>query len=172
MHPDLPEPARGPDGEVGAAPGEATYRERLWPSVGVWLVIPLIGAGATLAVLPVSEPAAAVAAAAVMALLVVWAVRSSPVVTVAAGHLVAGRARIPVDLLGPVTCWRGDDARWQRGPLLDARAYLLLRGWVDPVLRVELCDPQDPTPYWLVSTRSPERLDEALTRARASSAGQ
>jgi hypothetical protein len=30
-------------------------------------------------------------------------------------------------------------------------------------VRVEVVDPQDPTPYWLVSTRRPDDLARALT---------
>ena len=41
---------------------------------------------------------------------------------------------------------------------LDARAYLCIRGWIPTGIRVAVADPQDPTPYWLVSTRRPEEL--------------
>ncbi len=141
------------------------YRERLWPSVGVWTLVPLMGLTAAVAVLPVSTVGAVVVAALVMAALTLWAVRSSPVVAVDDGHLVAGRARLPLSVVGEVVAWRGEDARRQRGPLLDARAYLLLRGWVGPVVTVRLEDPDDPTPYWVVSTRTPEQLRDALTAA-------
>jgi hypothetical protein len=33
-------------------------------------------------------------------------------------------------------------------------------------VRVELTDPEDPTPYWLFSTRRPQRVAELL-RARS-----
>jgi hypothetical protein len=33
---------------------------------------------------------------------------------------------------------------------------------VGPVVRIEVLDPDDPTPYWVVSTRHPERLIAAL----------
>ena len=45
---------------------------------------------------------------------------------------------------------------------LDARAWLLVRGWIPGVARITLDDPTDPTPYWLVSTRDPEGLAAAL----------
>jgi hypothetical protein len=41
----------------------------------------------------------------------------------------------------------------------------VIRGWVDPVVRVTLEDPDDPTPYWLISTRRPEELVRVLTSA-------
>ena len=45
--------------------------------------------------------------------------------------------------------------------------WLLIRGWVSPVVRIELSDPSDPTPYWIVSTRSPAALVAAIASAKA-----
>ena len=45
----------------------------------------------------------------------------------------------------------------------DARAYLLIRPYLKRSVRVELRDPRDATPYWLVSSRRPEQLVTALT---------
>ena len=42
----------------------------------------------------------------------------------------------------------------------------MIRGWVDPVVRVGIEDPDDPVPYWLISTRRPEDLIRALDEAR------
>jgi hypothetical protein len=47
----------------------------------------------------------------------------------------------------------------------DARAYLLLRPYVRRAVRIEITDPRDTTPYWLLSTRHPERLAAALSSA-------
>lgn len=146
-----------------------TYRERLWPSPGVWLMVPVVAAAVFVTLMPVGTSTAVVAASAVTAGLVAWGVLSTPVVAVQDGELLAGRAHVPVSLVGSTAVARGEDARQERGPRLDARAYLLLRGWVDPVLKVQIVDPQDPTPYWLLSTRSPDALAQALERARAAS---
>ena len=40
----------------------------------------------------------------------------------------------------------------------DARAYLLLRPYLKRAVRVEITDPADPAPYWLVSTRHADAL--------------
>jgi hypothetical protein len=52
--------------------------------------------------------------------------------------------------------------RQARGIRLDARAYLCIRGWLPAGARVILDDPEDPTPYWLVSSRRPEALARAV----------
>ncbi|MET9486703.1 DUF3093 domain-containing protein [Nocardia sp. NPDC006630] len=48
------------------------------------------------------------------------------------------------------------------GRQLDPAAYVQHRAWVGPMLLLVLDDPDDPTPYWLVSTRRPDRILEAL----------
>lgn len=48
------------------------------------------------------------------------------------------------------------------GRQLDPAAYVLHRGWVGPMILVVLDDPDDPTPYWLVSCRNPQRMLAAL----------
>lgn len=42
---------------------------------------------------------------------------------------------------------------------------MLLRGYIPTAVRVEVTDPEDPTPYLYLSTRQPERLVAALRSA-------
>ena len=87
-------------------------------------------------------------------------------VVVGHGTLTAGRARIPLSAVGAVQPLDAEAARLLAGRNADARAYLLMRPYVRRAVRVEVTDPADPTPYWLVSTRHPERLVDALAAAR------
>ena len=48
------------------------------------------------------------------------------------------------------------------GRQLDPAAYVVHRAWVGPLILLVLDDPDDPTPYWLVSTRHPARILAAL----------
>lgn len=48
------------------------------------------------------------------------------------------------------------------GRQLDPAAYVVHRAWIGPMLLVVLDDPEDPTPYWLVSCRRPDRVLAAL----------
>jgi Protein of unknown function (DUF3093) len=82
------------------------------------------------------------------------------------GHLRAGRARVPLSYVGSVAVLDADGMRRQAGVDADARAYLLLRPYLKRGVRVDLTDPADPTPYWLVSCRRPEELAAALEHAR------
>jgi hypothetical protein len=72
---------------------------------------------------------------------------------------------MPLDAIGSVRGFTGAEAQLERGQRLDARAWLLIRGWISPVVTVTVVDDSDPTPYWLVSTRQPDALVAALTSA-------
>jgi hypothetical protein len=74
----------------------------------------------------------------------------------------AGRARIEATHLGAVAALDAEETRRVAGPEADARAYLLLRPYLKRAVRVEITDPADPAPYWLVSSRHPDELATAL----------
>ena len=48
------------------------------------------------------------------------------------------------------------------GRQLDPAAFVLHRNWVGPMVLLVLDDPDDPTPYWLASSRHPDRVLSAL----------
>jgi hypothetical protein len=78
-------------------------------------------------------------------------------------ELRAGRAHIATAYVGAVTPLDKEQARLVAGRDADVRAYLLLRPYAKRAVRVEINDPGDPTPYWLLSTRHPKRLARALS---------
>jgi DUF3093 family protein len=157
---------------VSASPRklDAAFRERLHVPLRWWLLTTAFVATLWLAfAVSIPYPVVLWAATAVMvlaaaALLVGYGAAE---VAVRDGELRAGRARIPAHLLAEPTVLDADATRLQTGRNADARAYLLLRPYVRRSVRVTVCDPGDPTPYWLVSTRRPERLAAALRRAGA-----
>ena len=79
------------------------------------------------------------------------------------GWFQAGRARIEAEFVGTVAALDAEQTRLVSGRDADARAFLLLRPYVHRAVKVEVADPGDPTPYWLVSSRHPEALADALT---------
>jgi hypothetical protein len=48
------------------------------------------------------------------------------------------------------------------GRQLDPAAFVVHRAWVGPLILLVLDDPDDPTPYWLVSCRHPDKVLSAL----------
>lgn len=150
--------------------GMTIYRERLSPPPWLYLTTALVLPAALIVFLPIAPTVGFVAAPVLYLGIVATLYWGSPVLAVREGTLFAGRASIPVALTTELEPVYAEAATAARGPGLDARAWLCIRGWVQPVLRIGIADPDDPAPYWLVSSRHPEQLAEAIARARASDA--
>lgn len=138
------------------------FQERLWPAWWIWPIVLGTGAAGFVALAPVSIAAGIASGVVVAAALAVALLVNSPAITVTADTLRVGRASIERRYIGAVDAHRGEAATYQRGRGLNGTAYLCLRGWIDPVVRIPITDEQDATPYWLASTRRPEELSAVL----------
>lgn len=77
-------------------------------------------------------------------------------------ELWAGEAHLPAAVISRSADIPRSAKSAALGRQLDPAAYVVHRGWVGPMVLVVLDDADDPTPYWLVSTRHPERVLSAL----------
>lgn len=166
MHPDQVDRDSGARGQRASATGG--YSERLSAPASVWVTAYAVTLGVVPICLPLMPLAATATVTAVAYVVVTLAVRSwaAPVV-VAGGELRAGRARIPVGLLGEPAAHDPADAARLRGRDIQPQAYHLIRPWIQPAVTVGVGDPADPTPYWYVGTRHPEALAAAIRAAKA-----
>ncbi|MFF8652000.1 DUF3093 domain-containing protein [Streptomyces griseoluteus] len=152
-------------------PSAAPYEERLTAPRSWWLISVLVGLSFALILLPfgtlplLGGLVGGTAVAAVMA-----SAYGSPRIRVVGGALIAGDARIPVSALGAAEVLDAEEARAWRTYKADVRAFLLLRAYIPTALRVEVTDPEDPTPYLYLSTREPEKLAAAIAGAKAPAA--
>lgn len=144
-----------------------TYRERLSPSLWLMLSAAICAPMAALVFTPFNTTLALVAGAVVGVGLVAFLVASSPVVEVRDGWLRAGRAHIDTAFLGETRVHVGEDARNARGAGLHPRSWHVIRGGIDGIAVIDVTDPDDPTPSWVVSSRTPDRLVAAVRRAEA-----
>jgi len=87
----------------------------------------------------------------------------SPVIVVTEEGLRVGTAYLEREFWGQAQAFRGLEARHERGPGAHGLAWLSLRPWIDPVVKIEVSDPEGPTPYWLISSKNPEALLAALS---------
>jgi hypothetical protein len=148
--------------------GSSAYEERLtapplwW--VGGLAVAAMLAAGLHAG----GSGARAVVPYVVLPLLVLGglALSSRGRVRVADGVLHVPGARIPLTHVGGVTPLDREGTRRVRGPLAEPRAYVATKPWLSGSVRVQVEDPEDDTPYWLVGTRDPARLTAALQAAR------
>ncbi len=158
------------------ATGGVLYHERLGPHGAAWLLAPSFGLVAFLLLWPIWEIPGYIAGvlATIGAALLLWF--SSPVIRIDAGpknaQLHAGRVSMPVELLGGAKALDAPAMREAMGPGLSASAFVCHRAWLPTGVIVRVQDPQDPTPYWLISSRAPTRLVDALEQAQAAHSEQ
>jgi hypothetical protein len=147
------------------------YRERL--SLSWWLWLPAVAVAAALAAeVKLGAPGAAtwVAYLVLLPLTVLGLWRVGRIrIEVSNGELRVDDAHIPLRYIGEVTPVPADEKRDLLGPHADPEAFVVQRPWIGPAVRVEVRDPADPTPYWLISTRRPEALAAALRDAAQAS---
>lgn len=140
------------------------YQERLRVPLRWWVQGTMLVASLWLAVVvALPGPVAWAVTGVAMALLVVaFVTYGSAPVSVRDGTFRAGPAHIDAAHLGRAVPLDAEATRRTAGVDADARAFLLLRPYLKRAVKVEITDPADPAPYWLVCTRHPERLARAL----------
>ncbi len=113
----------------------------------VWLIVPAIG----------------------LSILAVWSLLwlSSTVVQVeqdadGTRWLVTNNAMLPHDAIDRALAVPATAKRNAMGRQLDPAAFVISHGWVPEMVMLVLNDPEDPTPYWLVASRNPDALLDAL----------
>ncbi len=148
---------------------KSAYRERLLPKWWVFLFVL-----ALIAMLSIAYGAAISAPVGWIMLLVLSALAglgmftSSPVIEVS-DALAVDHARLPLAWVGEVSVLDPAQTRALRGQREAARNFVLVKSWAasESVL-VNVTDPEDPHPAWLVSSRHPQELKAAITSAMPS----
>lgn len=144
------------------------YRERLWVPWWWWPLgfglAALIALEVNQGVRPLPDWVPFVVLSGVAAAALLWMGRSEVAVMMGTSgiELWAGQAHLPVSVIARTAEIPRSAKSAAMGRQLDPAAYVLHKGWVGPMVLVVLDDPDDPTPYWLVSCRHPERLLAAL----------
>lgn len=77
-------------------------------------------------------------------------------------ELWVGGAHLPVSVISRSAPVPRSAKSAALGRQLDPAAYVVHRAWIGPMILVVLDDPDDPTPYWLVSCRRPDLVLAAL----------
>lgn len=147
--------------------GDVLHTERLTPSPGAWVVAFVFASVFGVVLVPLDLVVAAAVAVAAMIIMAVVLVVTSPVIEVTDRQLRAGRAQISREYVGTVTALDRDAWQQAMSTGFDPRDFHLTRGWVATGVRVQITDPTDPTPAWLLSTRRPEDLALALAASGA-----
>lgn len=139
------------------------YQERLSPSI--WLYVALLIAIPSITVLFSAFGLfwLGVIAATLIYLAVCLAFYlMSPKILIDDEWFIADQARIERKYLGETEVFYDEDAFRERGRNLDLRSFYIIRAGINPVIKIQNIDPDDSVPYWLISTRHPERIAEIL----------
>ncbi|MGC3021649.1 MULTISPECIES: DUF3093 domain-containing protein [unclassified Brevibacterium] len=141
---------------------QVIFQEKLRPSIGMWFFIVVAAASTALMVAPVWPVGTIILPIISFALLAWWLTSLTVTIIVTEQQLFVGEAHIDRKFVPSAQAFDGEAARQARGVDLDARAFLKIRPWAKAVVRIDLDDDSDPTPYWLVSTRRADDLAAAL----------
>ncbi|MGW2557140.1 DUF3093 domain-containing protein, partial [Streptomyces sp. NPDC001635] len=143
------------------------YEERLTAPRSWWLMCLLVGFALALVLVPFGTlPLLGGLVGGTAASAVVASSYGSVRIRVVGDSLIAGEARIPLSALGDSEVLDAEEARAWRTYKANTRAFMLLRAYIPRALKVEVVDPEDPTPYLYLSSREPERLAAAIAAAR------
>jgi hypothetical protein len=100
-----------------------------------------------------------------LSLFMVWWLGRSRL-EVADGELRVRGAHLPLRYVSGAIALDAETLRRVVGREGDPAAFVSIRPWVGPGLQVWLDDEDDPTPYWVVSSRHPDRVVTAVRAAR------
>jgi hypothetical protein len=93
-----------------------------------------------------------------------WISLSTPLhIDVDSTHLRVGGASIERRFITHVTALSSHEMALIRGRNANPLCWMALRFWVSTGVKIEINDPLDPAPYWLVSAKRAPALAEALS---------
>lgn len=148
---------------------DPVYQERLWPSVGQWTFTFIMTASLGIAYGQAYGSNLGLIVGIVATLIVAVAlVINTPLIQIDELNFRVGRARLPLQFVGQIKKLDVQQSRRARSTDANSNAHFQLRGGIKNTVIVEVTDPQDPHPYWQVSTRNPDVLINALTSAKNS----
>ena len=144
------------------------YRERLM--VPWWWWLPGLGLAALIALevnqgvpaIPLWLPYAVLLPVAAVVLLMLGNTKLRVVQGEGETELWVGDAHLPVSVIARSAEVPRSAKSAALGRQLDPAAYVVHKAWIGAMVLLVLDDPDDPTPYWLVSCRHPDRVLAAL----------
>ncbi len=156
-HEAFPREREGRDGH------NAIYRERVFPTIGMWsftiaMTISLgIAYGRAYGVNTALAVGIATTSVAIVGMLV-----NSPVIVIDDTVLRAGNARLPLVHVGAVRVLNREATQEARTKRAHPDAYFSLRAGIKESVLVAVTDLEDPHPYWHIATRHPTKFAAAL----------
>jgi membrane protein implicated in regulation of membrane protease activity len=102
-------------------------------------------------------------AATIAIIYIAYAMRST--ITFDGEELRIDRAHIESKYLGKVAILDSEAMRLLRTRDADPAAYLAIKFWTPTGIKIEVIDPRDPTPYWLITSKRGEEIAALLIKS-------
>ena len=141
------------------------FREVLRPPIWVLAFIYFLFLSVVLSVWAAFDNRATMITLAISTLALIWiAIAMKSEITFDGDILRIDQAKIELKYLGQVTVLDRTAMRLLRTRDADPAAYLAIKFWEPQGLRIDLNDPRDKTPYWLVTSKRGEEIAALLNR--------
>ena len=98
------------------------------------------------------------------AAIVFIAFRIRSTISITSEELRIDSAHIEIKYLGSVEVLDAQSMRLLRTRNADPAAYLAIKFWTPTGVKIEVKDPRDPTPYWLVTSKRGEEIAALLLK--------
>ena len=141
------------------------YRERVLPSAANLILPILLFVSVFALMLPINASLSLPVSFVITICFVLIIFLNSPTIELNDSTLSCKGASIEKKFIGEVTVIQKSEVFEELGRNLDARAWLSVQASVKGLIKIEITDKSDNTPYWLVSTRRPDLLAAALKKS-------
>lgn len=134
----------------------APYSERVFPGLSFFLATLFAPAALYLIVLAFDDLWALITFVVSELAIIFLGLFAAPTLSLSSKTLSIGNVQIPTQYVKAITVVEASAQQSEKGPKLNPSAYVRFQVGVKGLLKVELNDPNDPTPYWLISSRNPD----------------
>lgn len=141
------------------------FKEVLRPPIWVLAFIYFLFLSIVLSIWAVFDNRVTFATLAISTIALIWiAIAMKSEITFDGDILRIDQAKIERKYLGQVTVLDRTAMRLLRTRDADPAAYLAIKFWEPKGLRIDLNDPRDKTPYWLITSKRGEEIAALLNR--------
>ena len=141
------------------------FKEVLRPPIWVLAFIYFLFLSIVLSIWAVFDNRVTLATLVISTLALIWiAIAMKSEITFDGDILRIDQAKIERKYLGQVTVLDRTAMRLLRTRDADPAAYLAIKFWEPKGLRIDLNDPRDKTPYWLITSKRGEEIAALLNR--------
>jgi hypothetical protein len=146
--------------------GVPIFQEKLSWTWWLWSFVIFMAASLSLAIwAAIGNRAAIIASIFQLALLIFAEQKSALRITLTKGWLLVGPAAIERAFIHNFKALDFKEFKRVRGVDADPASYLQIRFWVNTAIKIDLRDPKDKTPYWLINTNRANELVKLLNVA-------